>query len=134
MHSEGHSDRRRPPQRRFERGEGKMKAILFTTIVVLAIYSAVKIIPAYVSNYQLADKMQELARFGVVNRDTEETLRDKVFKVVQDLEIPAKREDIKVFSSNSLVKISLDYTVPVDLLVYHLDLHFSPASQNKSLI
>jgi predicted AlkP superfamily phosphohydrolase/phosphomutase len=134
VYSESQSGRRKPVQRRFEIGSGKWKAIIFTTVLVLGIYSAVKIVPAYVSNYQLADKMQEVARFGVVNRDTEEQIRDKVFKVVQDLEIPAKREDIKVFSSNSLVKISMDYTVPVDLLVYHLDLHFTPASENKSLL
>jgi hypothetical protein len=134
VYSESQSDRCKPAHRRFERGSGKWKAVIFTTVLVLGIYSAVKIVPAYVSNYQLADKMQELARFGVVNRDTEEQIRDKVFKVVQDLEIPAKREDIKVSASNSLVKIYMDYTIPVDLLVYHLDLHFTPASENKSLL
>jgi hypothetical protein len=49
------------------------------------------------------------------------------------LEIPAKREDIKVVASNAMVKISLSYTVPVDLFFYHLDLHFSPSSENKAL-
>jgi hypothetical protein len=33
-----------------------------------------------------------------------------------------------------MVKISLDYTVPVDLLVYHIDLHFTPESENKSIV
>jgi len=31
------------------------------------------------------------------------------------------------------VKIAIDYTVPVDLLVYHFDLHFTPSSENKAL-
>jgi hypothetical protein len=31
------------------------------------------------------------------------------------------------------VKISLEYTVPVDLLVYSTVLHFSPSSENKAL-
>jgi len=100
----------------------------------MAIYAAVKIIPAYVANYQLSDKMQEQARFAVVNRYTEEQIRENIYKVVQELEIPAKREDIKIFSNLSLVKISLDYTVPIDLLVYRLELHFTPASENKSIL
>ena len=101
---------------------------------MLAIYSAVKIVPIYVSEYQLSDKMQEQARFAVVNRYTEDQIRDNILKVIQDLDIPAKRESIKVVSTNSIVRISLEYTVPVDLLFYHMDLHFSPSSENKALI
>ncbi len=126
--------RRAPLQRHSERGEGRLKSILVVVIVVLAIYSAWKIVPAYVNEYQLQDNMQEQARFAVVNRYTEEQIRDKVFKVVQDLEIPAKREDIKIVATNSVVKISLQYTVPVDLMMYHLELHFSPDSESKSLL
>jgi len=111
----------------------KFKAVLVIAVIALVIYSAVKIIPAYFSDYQLSDKMQEQARYAVVNRYTEEQIRDNIFKVVQDLDIPAKREDIKVTASNSIVKVSLAYTVPVDLFFYHLDLKFSPSSENKAL-
>jgi len=120
--------------RRSESGAGKLKSIVFIAILLLIIYSAVKIVPAYVTDYQLSDKMQEQARFAVVNRYTEEQIRDNIFKVVQDLEVPAKREAIKVSANNAVVKISLEYTVPVDLFFYHLDLHFAPSSENKALI
>jgi len=125
--------RRAPASHCFERGEGKLKTFISLAIVLLAIYSAVKIVPAYVSDYQLSDKMQEQARFAVVNRYTEDQTRANIFKVVQDLEIPAKPEAIKVAASNAVVKISLEYTVPVDLFFYHLDLHFAPSSENKAL-
>jgi hypothetical protein len=126
-------DRRATVYRRSERGEGKLKAVVIILLVVLVIYSAVKILPAYVSDYQLADKMQEQARFAAVNRYTEEQIRDNIFKTVQELEIPAKRDDIKVVANNAAVKIALNYTVPVDLFFYHLDLNFSPSSENKAL-
>jgi hypothetical protein len=119
---------------RAEWGEGKLKAILFTVILVLLVYSAFKIVPVYVQNYQLTDKMQETARFAVVNRYNEEQIRDTIFKEIQSLEIPAKREDIKVSSSQSIVRISVDYSVPVDLFFYHMDLHFTPSSENKSVL
>ena len=130
----GHHGGRRAMQRRSEAGEGKLKAIVFTAVFVLLIYAGVKIVPAYISEYQLTDKMQEQARFAVVNRYTEDQIRDNVWAVVRDLDIPAKREDIKVTATNSLVRITLDYTVPVDLFVYHVDLHFTPSSENKSLL
>jgi len=131
-------DRFRAPRlsttRRGEWGEGKLKAVLYTAILVLIVYSAFKIVPVYVQNYQLSDKMQETARFAIVNRYSEDQIRDTIFKEIQSLEIPARREDIKVSSSQSVVRISVDYTVPVDLLFYRVDLHFTPSSENKSII
>jgi len=119
--------------RRGERGEGKFKAVFVLVIVVLAIYCAVKLLPPYIAEYQLSDKIQEQARFAIVNHSTEEQIRNNVFKTIQDLEIPAKKENIKIVSNDQVVKISVDYIVPVDLLAYHVDLHFQPSSENKSL-
>ncbi len=133
MPTDGIRNRCTPLRRRFERGEGKVKGIAIAALVLLAIYSAFKILPAYVNDYQLSDKMQEQARFALVNRYTEEQIRENIFKIVQDLDIPAKREDIKIVSNNAVVKISMDYTVPVDLLMYHMDLHFTSSSENKAL-
>jgi hypothetical protein len=115
-------------------GTGKLKAILYSAILLIAIFLAFKLIPPYVSEYQLQDKMQEQARYGIVNRFTDEQVRENVFKVAQDLEIPVKREDIKVTVTQAVVKVSLEYTVPVDLLLYSTELHFSPSSENKSIM
>jgi hypothetical protein len=121
-------------RRRSEWGASKLKSVVVLAIFLLVIYSAVKIVPAYVTDYQLSDKMQEQARFAVVNRYSEEQIRDNIFKVIQDLEVPVKRDAIKISANNSVVKISLEYTIPVDLFFYHLELHFAPSSENKALI
>ena len=133
MYTDGIGAPREAHLRRSERGEGRLKGIIIVVMVVLAIYTAWKVVPVYVDEYQLSDKMQEQARYAVVNRYTEDQIRENVFKVIQDLDIPAKREDIKVVSNNSVVKISLEYSVPVDVLMYHTDIHFSPNSEDKAL-
>lgn len=133
MHFAGTPEHISINRRRGQRGEGRAKAIIFTAIFLMAVYAAFKLVPPYVSEYQLTDKMQEQARFAVVNRYTPEQIRDNIFKVVEDLDIPAKREDIKVTATPEVVKISLDYTVPVNLLLYSTELHFSPTSENKAL-
>jgi hypothetical protein len=122
-----------PASRRSQRGEGKLKAIVFTVILITGLYVAFKLVPIYVAEYQLSDKLQEEARYGVVNRYSEDKIKDDIMKEVTDLEVPVKKEDIKVSSNMQVVKISIDYTVPVDLLFYHLDLHFTPSSENKAL-
>ena len=118
---------------RSQQGAGKLKAIIVTAILAFGIYAAFKLVPPYSAEYQLADKMQEIARFGIVQRQTEEQIRDTVFKTIQDLEIPATRDDIKVTTGSSKVTISVDYKGPVDLMVYRVELHFTPSSENKSL-
>ena len=127
---EGNSIKRR----RSQRGAGRLKAIAYTAIIIFGIYLAFKLVPPYISEYQLQDKMQELARFGIVNRYTDEQVRDNVFKVVQDLEIPAKKEDIRVTVTPAVVKISMEYSVPIDMFFYSTELHFSPSSENKSIM
>src|ERR1700740_3085749 len=134
MYFEGMRDQYTPARRRSERGAGRLKTLIYLAILAFMVYSAIKIVPLYVTDYQLSDKMQEQARFAVVNRYTEDQIRDNVFHVAQALDVPAPREAIKVYASNSVVKISMEYTVPVDLLFYRLELHFSPSSENKALL
>ena len=125
------SETSRAPQ---QRGASKLTAILYTAFVIFGVFAAVKLLPPYIAQYQLSDKMQEQARFAVVNHYSEEQIRDTIFKEAQDLEVPVQKEDIKVLASASVVRISLDYTVPIDLLIYKMQLHFTPSSENKSLL
>ena len=117
-----------------ERGEGKFKAILVTVILAFMVYAAVKVVPPYVSEYELSDKMQETARFASVNRNSEDQIRDAIFKTIDELQIPATKEDIKVTAAGGRVTITVDYKVPIDLMVYKFDLHFTPSTANKDII
>jgi hypothetical protein len=117
-----------------ERGQGKFKAILVTAILVFMVYAAVKMVPPYVAEYELSDKMQETARFASVNRNSEEQIRDAIWKTIEDLQIPATKEDVKVTASGGRVTINVDYRVPIDLMVYKFDLHFTPSTANKDII
>ena len=119
---------------RQQRGASKLTAIAYSAFVIFGVFAAVKLLPPYIAQYQLSDKMQEQARFAVVNHYSEEQIRDTIFKDAQDLEVPVQKEDIKVLASASVVRISLDYTVPIDLLIYKMQLHFTPSSENKSLL
>jgi hypothetical protein len=120
--------------RREERGEGRLKALIYTAILVIGVFVAFKVVPLYVAQYQLKDKMEEQARFAVVNRYSEDQVRDNIFRVIEDLDIPAKREDIKVANTTHGVSISVDYTVPVDFLVYKTEMNFSSTSEGLDIM
>ncbi len=123
-----------PGKGRSEAGSSMLKAIFWTAVVVAAFFVAFKIIPPYVANYQILDRMQTEARFSVVNRRTDDQLRDIIYKEAQDKDVPIRREDIKILNTDRLVRISIDYTVTVDLYVYQLQLHFTPTAENRAVM
>jgi len=114
-----------------ERGEGRLKAVVYLTLLIIGVYLAVKLVPLYVAEYELTDKMGEQARFAIVNRYTDDQIKDNIFKTIQDLDIPAKRDDVKVSNTHNGLSISVEYTVPVDLMVYKTDITFSPSTEGR---
>jgi hypothetical protein len=120
--------------RRTQRGEGRLKALAYLAVLIAGVYTAVKVVPAYVQEYELKDKITEQAKFAVVNRYTDDQIKDNIYKTIQDLDIPAKRDDVKVAATNHGIRISVEYTVPVDLIVYKTDLTFTPSSEGLDLL
>jgi len=116
-----------------ERGEGKLKTIIGLAILAAMVYLGFKIIPAYINNFELEDAMKSEARFGYVNRKTPEEVRDTVYKKIQELEIPAGRDDIRVEMLANGMRIAVTYTVVVELPGYQLELKFKPTADNMSI-
>lgn len=116
-----------------EKGGARIKMVLVVLIAFALVYSAIKIVPIYVTNYQLQDSMQEEATFASVNRKSADAIKSDLSKKLDDLGITIDPNTMQVTSEAGNVKISLEYTVPVDLTVYQLQLHFHPQADNASL-
>jgi len=121
------------PNRNHERGGGKVNFLLTLLVVGALIFAAIKIVPAYVNNYQLQDSMETEARFAGANRKAEADIRQDVWKKVQELGIPAKQDDLRVSLVEGAVQISLSYSIPVDLQVYRFNLEFHPHADNRTI-
>ncbi len=122
------------PRATSQRGEGRFKAIFWTLIIITVLYVGFKLIPPYITLYQIQDKMNEEARFAVVNHHSDEEIRNIIFREIQELDLPVKREGIKLDNTNRILRISVEYTVPIDFLVYHTDLHFNPTGEAKPIV
>jgi cell division protein FtsL len=120
--------------RRSEEASGRFKALLTLAFLAAIIFVAVKTIPAYVNNFQLQDHIQRLSiQLSVRSKPvTPDEIRDEVIAFARDHDVPLTADNVKVTVS-SRVSISVDYTVPVDLKVYTLKLHFTPSAENQSL-
>lgn len=120
-------------RRATERGGGKLKLIFWLLLLAAVVYTAVKTIPHYVSNYELEQYLQEEARFAIVQRRSEEEVRSLVLAKMGDLGIEAGRENVTVRATTRGITISVNYTVVVDLLGYQLHLDFRPSADSRAL-
>ncbi len=116
-----------------ESGKITLKAILSLAFIAAVIYSAFKIIPVYVDNYQLQDYIQTQTPFWLTQHATEDTVRKNILAKAQDLDLPLAEEDVTIVDNPNKVSVSLDVHVPVDLKVYTLQLHFTDSSENRSI-
>ena len=120
--------------RRGEEASGRLKALLSLGLLAAVVFAAIKTVPVYVNNYQLQDHIRQLSTQLAV-RSAPATPDDVIKEVVQfaqDHGITLTADNVRV-SIGHHVTINLDYTVPVDLRVYTLRLHFTPSADSATL-
>ena len=120
--------------RRGEEGSGRFKTFLSLAFLAAVTYVAIKILPPYVDNFQLQDHIRQLStQLAVRTRPvTPDEIGNEVVAFAQDHGIPLVADNVKVTISRH-VTINLDYTVPVDLTVCTLRLHFTPSADSPAL-
>jgi hypothetical protein len=118
-----------------ERGGSKMSLLITLVILGAMAFTAIKIVPVYVENYQFQDSIEAESRFALTGypKKGPEDVRADIFKKAQELDIPVKSEDIRVSITNGSVEIGTDYSVPIDLKVYQFTLQFHPHADNHSI-
>jgi hypothetical protein len=117
-----------------ESGRITFKGILSVAFIVAVIYSGSKIIPVYIDNYELQDYIQGQTPFWFNQRVSADVIRKTILAKAEDLDLPVEEEDVTVETNQYKVSINIDYNVPVDLKVYMLQLHFTPSSEDKSIL
>jgi hypothetical protein len=115
------------------RGEGRLKAIIWILFLAAVVYSAVKIIPVYVNNYELSDYIQNQNPIWLTQRNSSDEIRNAILAKAQDLSLPVRAEQVSVDAPLGHVTVSVDYSVPINLLVYTWDLPFHISAENNRL-
>jgi len=119
--------------RRSQLGSSRLKAIVWTAILVAFVYVCIRVVPLYVNDYQFQDTMQSAARFASVSRQSPDEIRKNLLKEAEMADMPIRLEDIKVVNRGGRVDIEANYSVTVDLHVYQWTLNFHPTASNSRL-
>jgi len=118
-----------------ERGSINFKTLLGFLLLAALVFAGFKIIPVYIENYQFQDSMQTEARFALSGypRKSEDDIREDLWKEMQKEGIPARKEDLHVSIQQSLVSITLDYSVPIDLKLFQWSPEFHLHADNHTI-
>ena len=119
--------------RRTDAGKGYMKALWTLLVLSCAGYAGFKIIPVYVNNFELQGYLRDQTPYWLSNRATSEGVKSNILAKAEELNLPITKDQMQVEANAARVVVTIDYTVPIDLKVYTLTLHFTPHSENRSL-
>src|SRR5476649_1222583 len=98
---------------------GSMKLVLGIFVMVASVYLIAVLAPPFFSNYQFEDSLRTEAQMDTYNTNTEDQIRDAIFKKAQELDVPVTREQIKVQRSgvtwSGSISIEAPYIVHINL-------------------
>jgi hypothetical protein len=115
---------------RSQRGEGHVKLLIVLVILAAIGYTGFKVVPAYVNNYQMQDTCESESRLFAARQKNEQKTRDAVWAQVQSLSIPVQQDAIKVEIIGRTARVSVDYTIPISLFGYDVNLDFHPKGES----
>ena len=118
-----------------QRGFISFSVILGLAVLVAALFSALKLVPPYIANYQFQDYIDNTARSATYNTVTEAALKKEVMARARELGIPIQDRQLEVRKvRGGSVSIRTSYDVPVDLIARQIVLHFEPAAGNQNIV
>ena len=129
---------REAPAKRVRDGQhdgGAVRAIIWTAILLMFVFVCFKIIPPYYANYEFEDWLKTQVPFLMVNHTSDDALVAAILKETKNEGIPATKENIKIIQNTSQgINVQIDYNVPIDLIVYSTNLHFTPMMNSQALV
>lgn len=97
-------------------GQGKLGCIVWVLLFVIGAMAASKMIPIRMKVGQLTDfAAGQAERAG---RAPADTIRNRLFKKAQELDLPVAKEQIRVEKRGDKIRIAMSFTVPVEFPGY----------------
>jgi hypothetical protein len=106
-----------------ERGEGNLGCIFWVLLAAVGLLIAWKAIPVKMASSELYDYLDEMARFSA-GKEAPEEIKKKILAKANELHLPLDKDHCSVERTGDNIRISVDYTVPVEFPGYTYNWHF----------
>lgn len=87
-------------------------------------YLGAKLLPLYLRNLEFQRSLTQFVEDAAVKQLPEPAVAAAAVDRAARLGLPVRMSDVRVVRGASGLRVSVRYTVPVDLTVYAVDLHF----------
>ncbi len=106
-----------------ERGEGNLGCIIWAVVVVVVGYIAWTMVPIKIASAQLADFMEEQAKFA--EDRSPKRIEKAILSKASKLELPLEAEQVDVRRKGDYIYMDAEYMVPVKFVGgYVYEWHF----------
>jgi hypothetical protein len=124
--------RRRPNN---EQGESKKNLIMTLFFLGVILFIGIKIGPVLFANYEFQDSIESESRYALTGypKRSPDDIRNDIYQRSQELGLPVTKESIRLDIGQGSVAIAVDYSIPIDLLVYQFNWPFHPHADNRSI-
>jgi hypothetical protein len=91
-----------------EAGAGRLTVLVFGALVAALIFVGYQVIPFYYYYFEFSNQLQGLV--SGADRHNDVTMRSKVVRIMEQLEIPATERDVQIDRRDGSVGITVQYT------------------------
>ena len=99
-----------------QRGEGRLGMIFALIIVAVAIFLAVKFVPAKIAAYEFGDFLEKECRYAATRQDNKQIVA-RIMEKAEEMELPLKKKNLIVRRDKGWMVIKASYEQPLDLKV-----------------
>ncbi|MBI4473147.1 MAG: hypothetical protein HY646_10790 [Acidobacteria bacterium] len=103
----------------------KGRQVFFLLVLLAAGWAGFQYIPSYYAAVQLNDYARQEVKFAISARRSPTNVRDRVMKKAEELGVELDPEYITITRRGPSFTLDMEYSFPINLLVYHHDLLFS---------
>lgn len=98
------------------RGEGAIKVLIGTALVVVGVIAGFKIVPLHIRGNEVLDVMNEQANFAGLK--SQDKIQYEIYRRGQEAKTPLQLQDIKISARGSNIIIQAKYEDTVTVLGY----------------
>jgi hypothetical protein len=113
---------------RRERGEGQFGCLLGIVFIAVVGLIAYRMIPVKVKAAELRDTIVDEAKSA--GRHNDKRIRAAIMNKAEQLELPVSDKDIDIARKNQVIRIEVNYTVPVEFPGYTYQWNFRAKTEN----
>jgi hypothetical protein len=111
-----------------QRGEGQFGCLIGLVLLLAAAMVAYKMIPIKVKAAEMRDTVVDEAKSAGQHNDKRMT--EAMLAKAAELELPLEPENIEIVRKSGEVRVSVEYTVPVEFPGYVYQWHFKHQTTN----